>query len=143
MKIRRIVTVFLMMAVMMLYGVVSLAGTTIFHRKYIDSNTWTFVTSGYTDMQTNCVGVGLDQILCTDGSYTNYKKVQAQIRLEVAEGEVVLVTTRLNGSQVAGVHAGNDIELGRDIPRSNYLNFYAMGNDARYDCLISGAYSTY
>lgn len=120
----------------MVFSVLPVSAASVpFSSKKVDSNEWTYVVSITRDTTKNSVGVNLSSILKADGSSSNYKNVRAKYKVgsnnaldNLSESKLVLGQTVSVKLKPAYQKEGVKVE------------FYAMGNDPKLDCKITGRF---
>lgn len=98
-----------------------------FAKAYVDSNTYSYVTSATASSYSTTARVMVTNIFKADGSNSNYKQVYCKVN----SGIPVLVTI------------GSYYKLG--VPSSNRgagkaISLYAMGHDPSLDCRVTGIF---
>ena len=98
-----------------------------FKKKVVDSNVWTYVCTGQKDTTTSTADLRVTNIYKADGSKSLYSKVKAK----VYQGSSVTVSK--------GVYTSLAIPSSRRA-KGKYVPLYAMGNNPKLDCKISGSW---
>lgn len=107
------------------------ASDTSFSNAYVDSNTYSYVTSATALQYSSTADVLVTNILKADGSASNYKQVYCKA---TGSGTPVLVT---KGSYYTLTVPISNRGEGKSI------GLYAMGNNPSLDCRISGIWKTH
>ena len=116
----------LAVAFALLMSSISFAKEVSFTKKFVDSNSYTFITSAVKDTYSETADIKISNIYKADGSSSNYNIVWIK---------------------VSGVDEGVPITKGywytMDLPplykdAGDSIILYAKGNNARLDCMISG-----
>lgn len=130
-KLKNVLAVFAAGMLVMATHLVCEAKDASFSNAYVDSNTYSYVTSATALQYSSTADVLVTNILKADGSASNYKQVYCKA---TGSGTPVLVTK------------GTYYTL--TVPISNRgegksIGLYAMGNNPSLDCRISGIWKTY
>lgn len=107
------------------------ASDTTFTKKYVDSNTYTQITSLCKDRSTDYATVTVSNIYKANGSASTYTTVYAKAT---------------DYSTVKTVYKGTPCNL--PIPTSyrgagHWISLYAKNTNSSLDCMISGSYCVY
>ena len=123
----KVVVSFLLVAMLLMTMVTSAyAGTSSFLKKYVDSNTWSYITATANSSGSSTGTILISNLYKADGSNSNYTTVFAK---PTSEGTSI------------GASKGRDCNL--DIPaayraKNTSVALYAMGNWPWLDCQMSG-----
>lgn len=123
----RTVVLTLCLVVLMASMAVSVLGTEVtFTQAYVDSNQYSFITSGYKERDTKTIDVYISAIYKYDYSNSNYWRVYARA---TGSGTRTLV--------FKGEH--NDVDLPEKSRKAgSYIALYLMGHDPSLDCRVTG-----
>lgn len=103
-------------------------------QKFIDSNTWTSITTANKSSYGNLVEVKITAMFKADGTASNYS------RLNVRLGS----TGQQSPKQVVYKGYWHSFSLGSNyVYTGTAINFYGMGYDPALDCRITGYFNAH
>lgn len=108
---------------------------TSFYRTYVDSNTHTYITRADKQFTNKIANAIITNIYNTNGQedYTYVKLIMYNAyTAEQLSGEI----------RVPKGTTSHTLDLNQTVYAGTNISLFAMGNDPRYDCLISGIFTT-
>lgn len=119
-------------ALMVVTSATAFAAQSTVSKKFIDSNSWSYITAAKKDAKGSIATVLISQMYDSNKNVADYKKLKIQIG---SNGAAASSTTVTKGTST-------DITLNSGYTAAGTsLSFYGMGNDPALDCYIDGSFS--